>query len=1382
MDFCTDPIFDLNQTWFTAKPRLSPCMIHGILPGVPTAFLWISFAPWLWLNWRNRQSQETRSRSSLDLLKRFLNALVIVNLSFQLTGSNRTPLEGLYVSLLIPTLTLAILVLLVESYCRRMSSPILTTFWLTLALASIPTFVKQFQDILTHFTIRGIFVLVTFEPVIILTGILNCFADQRFNSGNQCSKEETSSWFSNVFFYWVNCVVWNGARGNWSLTDLPTTLPFNLRSSFAGLKLRNSLNQRKGFWTSLLWPYVGSLILPTILAFVYYTLSFAQPQILKLLILHFQDELDFEWHGLVLAIGLFVLAFVSSLIKEQISDMMIKVGIQMKSALLDQIYHKALTSKGVQDTEQFSIGDISSFLTVDAERIYTFIPYFQMVWSVPYQVLGATAFLYLELGPAALAGLATLILMIPISGLASKKLKNLQEIEARIRDKRIKMTVETISGIKVIKINAWERPYIRRIQTSRLQEINLMRQTAFPKAISSAALILGPHLFIMVVFGIYVSTSNAHLTYERVFVSLALLGLMKFPIMMYKMVLSEGANLWVSIQRIKDYLELENNFQQNTPLMAPIEDGNALSLKKATIYSAARKTLLKNVDIKFPQGSLTMIQGATGSGKSSLLASLARVKSINRGYLQQNGTIAFVPQSPWIQDKSFKENIVFGGQINDRFYQQVLEGCALLKDLESFEFYDDSIVGENGSRLSGGQKQRLALARAVYQRRDIYLVDDPLSSLDELVRNQVFSKVFSSDFGLLQNSTRIMVTNQTDLLKYADQVILLENGTVHSTWNKRTKLNPSVLYPQLYKKPTGSDVPTRGSDSSKELAVVGPIKMRNYWQYLRHFGHLNFAVSLLLFITIQFGQTGGSIWLAKWTEVAGTQGLSEHMLYLGIFGFFGIVMILASILKDLLFINSCAKASTHLHTGMVEAVSFSPMRFFENNPIGRIVNRFTQDLAITDQAVPTLGAHLFWATSQVVAVLIVICLANPFLALASIPFGLVYYMVQKVYIASSRQLKRLEALSKSQVLAHFNESWTGKDTIVTFHRHIVFESEFQGKVDTNALCFYVSQAINRWLGLVMANIGSVSILVISIVAVIERGAISVGLASLAITFSFQLSENLIFMVRMICELEKNFVSVERVLEYCNLPMEPIDRDDNRSSFPRIQRGTISFEHVGLKYISKSDFSLKNLCFNVRSQEKFGIIGRTGAGKSSIISVLFRLENPTVGRVLLDGQDIMTMPLSKLRRQMAIIPQDPLIFSGSIRFNLDPDMVFADIDLWTALEAAEIHDLVRRQPGGLEAMITGRPDQFSAGQRQLFCVARAILKRSKIVILDEVTSLVDHKTEAIIRRTIQTQFKNCTTISVSHKREEWTDFDRIMTLDEGVIQSIVVPSEPLFLVV
>lgn len=1349
-------------------------MIHGVLPAVPVAFLWLSCVPSLWYSWRNRHGQEIRSRSSLNLLKRFLNILVVVNLGFQLTASNRTFVEDLHVAFLIPTLILGFLVLLVESYCRRISSPVLTIFWITLAFVSIPVFVEQFGEVLTQFSFRGLFVLVTFEPVVILTAILNCFAEKTNFPRDHWSKEETSSWFSNVFFTWVNAVVWDGFRRNWFLTKLPTSLPFKLQSMPNGLKLRNNLNHQYGFWRALIRPYYGTLILPTILALIYYTLSFAQPQILKLLILHFQDESDYEWHGLILVVVLFLLAFTSSLIKEHINDLMIKVGMQMKSALLDQIYHKAITSVGVKDTEQFSIGDISSFLTVDAERIYTFMPYCQMVWSVPYQVLGATTFLYFEMGPAAFAGLATLILMIPISGLASKKLKDLQELEARVRDKRIRTTVETISGIKVIKMNVWERPYVHRIQASRLQEINLMKQTAFPKAISSAALILGPHLFIMVVFGIYVSSADAQLTYDRVFVSLALLGLMKFPIIMYKMVLSEGVNLWVSLQRIKDYLDVDENLNNPTPLVAPIEDGIAMSLNNASIYSNAGKAFLKNVDISFPQGSLTMIHGSTGSGKSLLLACLARVKSINRGYLQQKGTLAFVPQIPWIQDKSFKENIVFGAPLNNRYFQQVLDGCALLKDLDSFDDYDDSIVGENGSRLSGGQKQRLALARAVYQKSDIYLVDDPLSSLDELVRSQVFLKVFSSDFGLLQNSTRIMVTNQMDLLQYADQVILLENGSVHSRWNKRAKLSPSVQCTQLYKKPTGKDVQNTET-GSQELAVLGPVKMRNYWQYLRLFGKLNFAVCLLLFTAIQFGQTGGSIWLAKWTEMAGNQGLSQHLLYLGIFAAFGTVMILASILKDLLLINSCANASMHLHTNMIEGVCLSPMRFFENNPIGRVVNRFTQDMAITDQAVPTLGAHLFWATSQVVAVLVVISLANPYLALASVPFGLVYYMVQRVYIASSRQLKRLEALSKSQVLSHFNESWTGKSTIVTFHRNMAFETDFQEKVDSNALCYYLSQAINRWLGLVMANIGSVSTLLISLVAVMERGIISVGLASLAITFSFQLSENLIFMVRMICELEKNFVSVERALEYCDLPMEPNGPENNHSSSLWIQRGTISFESVGLKYISKSDFSLKNLSFNVRSQEKFGIIGRTGAGKSSIISVLFRLENPTVGRVLLDGQDIMTKPLPELRRQMAIIPQDPLIFSGSIRFNLDPFQVYSDIDLWKALEAAEIHNLVRRQPGGLDAVVTGRPDQFSAGQRQLFCVARAILKRSKIVILDEVTSLVDPKTEEIIRRTIQTHFKDCTTISISHKREEWTYFDRIMTLDEGVIQTITMPS-------
>lgn len=450
------------------------------------------------------------------------------------------------------------------------------------------------------------------------------------------------------------------------------------------------------------------------------------------------------------------------------------------------------------------------------------------------------------------------------------------------------------------------------------------------------------------------------------------------------------------------------------------------------------------------------------------------------------------------------------------------------------------------------------------------------------------------------------------------------------------------------------------------------------------------------------------------------------------------------------------------------------MSFFDTTPLGRIMNRFSKEIDVIDALLPQMMRNWIWMFFSVVAIFIVISISTPIFMSVGAPVIVLYYFVQKFYVATSRQLKRLESTTRSPIYSHFSESISGQSTIRAYDEQNRFTSESEGKVDHNQAVSYLSICANRWLGVRLEIVGSVVVLAAAMFAILARETIEEEVVGLSITYALQISSLMSFFVRMTTEVETNIVAVERVEEYSDRPQEAEWRTvEVNQSWP--QKGVVEFINFQVRYREGLDLVLRGINFAAKSEEKIGIVGRTGAGKSSLTLALFRIVEAAGGKIVIDDLDIAQMGLHSLRTRLTIIPQDPVLFSGSLRMNIDPFKSYPDDAIWLALEHSHLKTFVKGLNDGLEHKITEGGENLSVGQRQLVCLARALLRKTKVLVLDEATAAIDIETDELIQKTIRSQFNDCTILTIAHRLNTIMDSDRIIVLDQGMIAEFDTPA-------
>ncbi|NXX54719.1 MRP1 protein, partial [Scopus umbretta] len=840
-----------------------------------------------------------------------------------------------------------------------------------------------------------------------------------------------------------------------------------------------------------------------------------------------------------------------------------------------------------------------------------------------------------------------------------------------------------------------------------------------------------------------------------------------------------------------------------------------------------------SINFTVPEGSLVAVVGQVGCGKSSLLSALLGEMDKKEGYVVVKGSVAYVPQQAWVQNATLEDNIIFGREMNESRYKRVIEACALLPDIEVLPTGDKTEIGEKGVNLSGGQKQRVSLARAVYCNADVYLLDDPLSAVDAHVGKHIFEKVIGPKgilknktrvlvthaVNYLPQMDTILVMadgeisemgSYQELLKqdgafaeflrtYANAEQSMENSDTNSPSGKEGKpiengvlVNEApgkLMHRQLsnsstYSRDTGKSQhhsstaelqkPLAEKNSWKlteaDTAKTGRVKATVYWDYMKAIGLFISFLSIFLFMCNHIASLASNYWLSLWTDDPVINGTQQYTnVRLGVYGALGISQGIAVFGYSMVVSIGGIFASRHLHLNLLHNVLRSPMSFFERTPSGNLVNRFSKEIDTIDSTIPPIIKMFMGSTFNVIGACIIILLATPIAAIIIPPLGLVYLFVQRFYVATSRQLKRLESVSRSPVYSHFNETLLGVSVIRAFEEQKRFIKQNDMKVDENQKAYYPSIVANRWLAVRLEYVGNCIVLFAALFAVIARNKLSAGLVGLSVSYSLQITAYLNWLVRMSSELETNIVAVERVKEYAEMEKEAewsIERTAPASTWP--EEGKVEFRGYGLRYREDLDLVLKNINVTINGGEKIGIVGRTGAGKSSLTLGLFRINEAAEGEIIIDGINIAKIGLHDLRFKITIIPQDPILFSGSLRMNLDPFDQHSDEDIWRSLELAHLKNFVSSLPDKLNHECAEGGENLSVGQRQLVCLARALLRKSKILVLDEATAAVDLETDKLIQSTIKSQFEECTVLTIAHRLNTIMDYTRVLVLDRGEV--------------
>ncbi|XP_033648066.1 ATP-binding cassette sub-family C member 9-like [Asterias rubens] len=830
--------------------------------------------------------------------------------------------------------------------------------------------------------------------------------------------------------------------------------------------------------------------------------------------------------------------------------------------------------------------------------------------------------------------------------------------------------------------------------------------------------------------------------------------------------------------------------------------------------------VLSDINVEIPEGKLTILTGQVGSGKSSFISAILGEMTTITGMVQvrDRNQIAFAAQKPWLLNTSLQENILFSQPVESRKYKRVIDACALRPDIDILPAGDQTEIGEKGINLSGGQKQRISVARTMYSDRDVIILDDPLSALDVHVGRHLFEEGIMKLL-VSHRQTVILVTHQLQYLNRADLIIEMKDGRIaaqgtlddiiaadpdmYSEYNKAVELaseseaeleqsgyeSESVKEERLrlqqqvktaILKKDGDKSRASGTLMEKEEMERGSVSYSVYLYYAINAGWLTFILGVILAAVNSGFLIGTNFWLSAWSE-AGLRNQTDNdelfAQYFGVYVGLNAGYLIFRVLTAAAIVWGVLTAAKRLQRGMLHNIIKVPLRFFDTTPIGRVLNRFSNDTEQIDTKLLQTINLLLASSLKVLSAVLVNAIVMPIFIAFFIPIAIGYFFLQRYFLATSRELQRLDSVSKSPVFAYFSESLGGLTTIRAFRCGDRFYKTVISRINSNLSAFMYLQVVQRWLGVRLDFIGALMVILAGMTTLV--GALTIGLdpslVGLAVTYTLQISGYLNFYVRTMADLEMQMNAVERVKYYTHVDNESYEGLEPPQNWPNC--GTVKLENVSVRYGQETDPVLRDITVEFQAGEKVGICGRTGAGKSSLTLALLRVIDICKGRVVIDGIDIKSVPLTSLRSQISIIPQDPVLFTGTIRYNLDPTgKDNTDESLWRALEIAQLKDAVSSLDEGLDSMVSEGGENFSVGQRQLFCLARAFLRKSRILIMDEATASIDLETDKLLQRVVTTAFAERTVLTIAHRIGTILNSDKILVLDDGKVAEYGAPNE------
>ncbi|XP_027340342.1 ABC transporter C family member 12-like isoform X3 [Abrus precatorius] len=1109
---------------------------------------------------------------------------------------------------------------------------------------------------------------------------------------------------------------------------------------------------------------------------------------------------------------------VGVLCEAQYFQNVMRVGFQLRSSLVAAIFRKSLrlTNDG---RKKFTSGKLMNMITTDASSLQQICQQLHGLWSSPFRIIIAMVLLYQQLGVASLIGALMLVLIIPLQTFVIFKMRKLTKEGIQQTDKRVGLMNEILAAMDTVKCYAWETSFQSRILSIRDEELSWFRKAQLLYALNTFILNSIPVLVTVTTFGIF-TLLGGELTPARAFTSLSLFTVLRFPLNMLPSLLSQVASANVSLQRLEELLLAEErNLQQNPP----IEPGLPAITIKNGYFSwdlKAEKPTLSNINVEIPIGSLVAIIGGTGEGKTSLIsAMIGELPPLADGNATIRGTVAYVPQISWIYNATVRENILFGSKFEKERYWKTIDVTALQHDLNLLPGRDYTEIGERGVNISGGQKQRVSLARAVYSNSDVYIFDDPLSALDAHIAQEVFRNCIKEG---LRDKTRVLVTNQLHFLPQVDKIILVSEGMIKEQGTFEELSKSGLLFQKLmenagkmeqqadsneerdshdkandlpFKNEAIVELPNDASYEKKgklqksvlikqEERETGVISWKVITRYKSALGGLWVVFILFACYTLtEVLRISSSTWLSVWTSQDSTADY-EPGYFLLIYALFSFGQVFVALANSYWLIISSLRAAKRLHDAMLEKILRAPMLFFQTNPVGRIINRFAKDMGDIDTNVFNLVNMCLGQLWQILSTFALIGTVSTISLWAIMPLLIFFYAAYIYYQSTAREIKRLDSITRSPIYAHFGETLNGLSSIRAYKAYDRM-THVNGKLmDDNIRFNLLNISLNRWLTIRLQTLGGLMIWLVATFTVVQNGraenqAMFASTMGLLLSYTLNITTLLSGFLRQASKAENSLNAVERVDTYINLETEaPGVIETNRPPPGWPTSGSIEFEDVVLRYRPELPPVLHGFSFTVPPTEKIGVVGRTGAGKSSMLNALFRIVELQTGKIIIDGYDISTFGLADLRSVLTIIPQSPVLFSGTVRFNLDPFNEHNDADLWEALERAHLKDVIRRNSFGLDAQVSEGGDNFSVGQRQLLSLARALLRRSKLLVLDEATAAVDVRTDALIQKTIRKEFQSCTMLIIAHRLNTIIDCNRILFLDDGRVLEYSSPEELL----
>nr|GAT54702.1 multidrug resistance-associated ABC transporter protein [Mycena chlorophos] len=1188
------------------------------------------------------------------------------------------------------------------------------------------------------------------------------------------------------------------------------------------------------------------LALSFVISFAYY----APPFFLKKLLEYLEADPtrhDTSWAWVWVA-GFFVAHFVLSLLMGQLvfvsKALQTRIQVHLNSLLFAKtLVRKDITAASQDDRDDNSTTNskagIIALMSSDVDQVGALADSIYDIADTPFEILVGVFFLYQLLGTSALVGLGVTLVCLPLHQRSGGIVTVAQRSLAKARDERVSLTNEMLGAIRMLKFMAWERNFESRLLQLREKELSYQKISFTIEAIWTALGNSVPIIFALVSFWHFTVIAGNALTPAIAFTALSIFTELQYSIKGIPASLIRLIQGFVSLGRISHYLK----GPEVAPVLPLTQQPRRLAFESVSVTwpqatTAQSPFTMRDLSLEFPAGQLTLVCGRFGSGKTLLLLALLGEADVLAGQIIcprsppnallsnpkdseawiVDGLCAYVPQTAWLRNQSIKENILFNLPYDETRYRETLFACALEADLRLLDDGDDTEIGERGINLSGGQKQRVSLARAVYSRASILLLDDILSAVDSHTAQHIHAQCL--DGPLLRGRTVILVSHHVQLC--AAYIVALDNGRVQFQ-GTADAFKGSTMYGTLVQT-SGQQTPTNGPSLTEKLDVeveelpvqpdesTAPAATKKKPRKLvkeeeRLVGHVDFGIwtayfhswgtrtQWIVLVLVLLAAAGSPVlengWLRIWAGSSEAESSSARgpLFYVGVYAALTLGGLAVKTLRWYILYSGSIQASRKLFQGLLHSILLANIRFHDTISRGLLLNRFGRDLEGIDRRISaTIGHCVIAFISTWITFVVISVVGGPIFCLAAFVLGVVFFRYGRVRVLmhqpkhnshlnpqmfsnASREMRRLASVSSSPLHSLYWETVSGIAVLRAFGGSTQFLLDMLALLDINTAPKYWSLATSQWLSFRANALTTVLVGLVAVMAVMFPH-IDAALAGFTVMFAQNMAHDFQNMAHRFSGLEQDLVAMERIREFSEIEPEEDEDDDERAMPPSgwPHEGRIEVESLGVRYAEDLPPVLHDLSFTIRPGEKIGIIGRTGSGKTTLgLSFLrFVPSSLTTGRILIDGVDIGSIGLRDLRRGLTIIPQDPTILSGTIRSTVDPEDEYSDAEIFTALRRVHLPHT------SLDAHVAEGGENFSAGEKQLLCMARAILKQSKVLIMDEATASVDFSTDELITQSVREAFASSTVLTIAHRLSTIVAYDRVMVLHEGRIAELDSP--------